>query len=398
MDHERNAGAEAQAMTTQAKTAAASAVRPEWTNARRIVVKIGSALLTDRATGTLKTEWLASLLDDVAALAGLGKQVVLVSSGAIALGRHTLKLPKGPLELEQSQAAAAVGQISLAHAYQDMARARGLVAAQILLTLGDTEERRRYLNARHTIETLLELKAVPVVNENDTVATTEIRYGDNDRLSARVASMVSADCLVLLSDVDGLYTAPPNTDANASRLDVVTAITPEVEAMAGDAGTELSKGGMRTKVEAAKIALGGGTHMVIASGKVLNPLKSIGEGAPCTWFLAHSDPMTARKRWISGQLEPKGHVYIDAGAETALAAGKSLLPAGVKRLEGRFDRGDAVIIRAPDGRELGRGLIAYASAEAERIIGKKSAEIATILGVSRCDELIHRDDMALHRK
>ncbi len=388
----------AQGMTTQAKTAAESTARPEWAKARRIVVKIGSALLTDRATGTLKAEWLASLLDDVAALAALGKQVVLVSSGAIALGRHTLNLPKGPLELEHSQAAAAVGQISLAHAYQDMARARGLVAAQILLTLGDTEERRRYLNARHTIETLLDLKALPVVNENDTVATTEIRYGDNDRLSARVASMVSADCLVLLSDIDGLYTAPPNTDANASRLDVVTAITPEVEAMAGDAGTELSKGGMRTKVEAAKIALGGGTHMVIASGKVLNPLRSIGEGAPCTWFLAHSDPMTARKRWISGQLEPKGFVYVDAGAETALAAGKSLLPAGVKRLEGRFDRGDAVIIRAPDGRELGRGLIAYASAEAERIIGKKSAEIATILGVSRCDELIHRDDMALHRK
>ena len=251
-----------------------------------------------------------------------------MSSGAIALGRHTLKLPKGALELEQSQAAAAVGQISLAHAYQDMARARGLVAAQILLTLGDTEERRRYLNARHTIETLLDLKAVPVVNENDTVATTEIRYGDNDRLSARVASMVSADCLVLLSDIDGLYTAPPNSNTNATRLDVVTAITPEIEAMAGDAGTELSKGGMRTKVEAAKIALGGGTHMVIASGKVLNPLRSIGEGAPCTWFLAHSDPLTARKRWIAGQLEPKGQVHIDAGAEKALAAGKSLLPAG----------------------------------------------------------------------
>ncbi len=210
-----------------------------------------------------------------------------MSSGAIALGRHTLKLPKGALELEQSQAAAAVGQISLAHAYQDMARARGMVAAQILLTLGDTEERRRYLNARHTVETLLDLKAVPVVNENDTVATAEIRYGDNDRLSARVASMVSADCLVLLSDIDGLYTAPPNTSTNATRLEVVTAITPEIEAMAGDAGTELSKGGMRTKVEAAKIALGGGTHMVIASGKVLNPLRSIGEGAPCTWFLAH---------------------------------------------------------------------------------------------------------------
>ncbi len=384
--------------TPKTDVADRAGARPEWINARRIVVKIGSALLVDRGSGRLNEVWLKSLADDVADLVAKGKDVILVSSGAIALGRHVMRLPKGPLELEQSQAAAAVGQISLASAYQEVFKARALYVAQVLLTLGDTEERRRYLNARRTIDTLLAHKAVPVVNENDTVATTEIRYGDNDRLSARVASMVSADCLVLLSDIDGLYTAPPNTDANASRLDVVTAITPEVEAMAGDAGTELSKGGMRTKVEAAKIALGGGTHMVIASGKVLNPLKSIGEGAPCTWFLAHSDPMTARKRWISGQLEPKGHVYIDAGAETALAAGKSLLPAGVKRLEGRFDRGDAVTIRAPDGRELGRGLIAYASAEAERIIGKKSAEIATILGVSRCDELIHRDDMALHRK
>jgi glutamate 5-kinase len=388
---------QAQTMTTEAKTASASAVRDEWTKARRVVVKIGSALLTDRATGTLKAEWLATLLDDVAALSRAGKEVVLVSSGAIALGRHTLKLPKGPLELEQSQAAAAVGQISLAHAYQEMFGTRGLVAAQILLTLGDTEERTRYLNARHTIETLLELKAVPVVNENDTVATAEIRYGDNDRLSARVASMVSADCLVLLSDIDGLYTAPPNANANAVRLDIVTSVTPEIEAMAGDVGTELSKGGMKTKVEAGKIALGGGTHMVIASGKVMNPLRSIGEGAPCTWFLAHSDPITARKRWISGQLEPKGYVYVDAGAMTALAAGKSLLPAGVSKVEGHFQRGDAVVIRAPDGRELGRGLIAYTRTDAERIIGKKSSEIATILGVSRCDELIHRDDMALHR-
>ena len=384
-------------MTTEANSVPKSSVRPEWTRARRIVVKIGSALLTDRATGTLKAEWLATLLDDVAALTAAGKQVVLVSSGAIALGRHTLKLPKGPLELEQSQAAAAVGQISLAHAYQEMFGARGLVAAQVLMTLGDTEERRRYLNARHTIETLLDLKAVPVVDENDTVATTEIRYGDNDRLSARVASMVSADCLVLLSDIDGLYTAPPNANAGATRLDTVTAITPEIEAMAGDVGTELSKGGMKTKVEAGKIALGAGTHMVIASGKVMHPLRSIGEGAPCTWFLAHSDPITARKRWISGQLEPKGYVYVDAGAVAALAAGKSLLPAGVSRVEGNFQRGDAVVIRAPDGRELGRGLVAYTRTDAERIMGKKSAEIATILGVSRCDELIHRDDMALHR-
>ncbi len=256
-----------------------AAARPEWTKAQRIVVKIGSALLTDRATGQLKAAWLASLMDDVAALAKAGKEVILVSSGAMALGRHKLGLPKGPLELEQSQAAAAVGQISLAHAYQNLAAGHGLIIAQILLTLGDTEERRRYLNARHTIETLLELKAIPVVNENDTVATAEIRYGDNDRLSARVASMMSADCLVLLSDIDGLYTAPPASDSAAKHIPLVTEITAEIEAMAGDAGTELSKGGMKTKIEAAKIAVGAGTNMVITTGKIMNPLAAIGAGS-----------------------------------------------------------------------------------------------------------------------
>ena len=369
-----------------------------WANARRIVVKIGSALLVERENGRLKADWLASLMDDVAELARAGKDVVLVSSGAIALGRHALKLPKGPLELEQSQAAAAVGQISLAHAYQDMAHKRGLIAAQILLTLGDTEERRRYLNARHTVEQLLALKAIPVVNENDTVATTEIRYGDNDRLSARVASMVSADCLVLLSDIDGLYTAPPNDDPNAKHIPLVTEITPEIEAMAGDAGTELSKGGMKTKIEAGRIALGAGTNMVITTGKVQNPLRSITNGARVTWFLAKSDPVTAKKRWISGQLEPAGQIYIDAGAEKALMSGKSLLPAGVKRVEGDFDRGDAVIIRNTDGRELGRGLVAYSKADTIRIIGRKTSEIAEILGYEGRDTLVHRDDMALARK
>lgn len=372
--------------------------RPEWAKAKRIVVKIGSALLVERDTGRLKAEWLNSLMDDVAELAHAGKDIVLVSSGAIALGRNTLKLPKGALALEQSQAAAAVGQISLAHAYQDMANARGLIAAQVLLTLGDTEERRRYLNARHTIEQLLSLKAIPVVNENDTVATTEIRYGDNDRLSARVASMVSADCLVLLSDIDGLYTAPPNIDPKATHIPLVTDITPQIEAMAGDAGTELSKGGMKTKVEAGKIALGAGTNMVISTGKVLHPLRAIAQGARVTWFLAKSDPITAKKRWIAGQLEASGQIFIDAGAEKALASGKSLLPAGVTRLEGDFDRGDAVIIRGADGRELGRGLIAYARAEAVRIIGKKSGAIAEIIGYEGPDTLVHRDDMALSRK
>jgi glutamate 5-kinase len=374
------------------------AVRPEWAKARRIVVKIGSALLTDRETGALKSEWLSSLMDDVAALAKAGKQIVIVSSGAIALGRHKLKLPKGSLGLEQSQAAAAVGQISLAHAYQELAHARGLTAAQILMTLDDTEKRRRYLNARHTIETLLSLKAIPVVNENDTVATAEIRYGDNDRLSARVASMMSADCLVLLSDVDGLYTAPPGTRAEVQHIPLVTEVTAEIEAMAGDAGTELSKGGMKTKIEAGKIARSAGTHMIISSGKVLHPLRAIAEGATCTWFLAPSDPVTAKKRWISGQLEPHGLVIVDDGAEKALLSGKSLLPAGVTQVSGEFDRGDAVLIRNARGREMGRGLVAYAKADAERIIGRKSSEIAEILGYEGRDELIHRDDMALNRK
>jgi len=376
-------------------TADASTVRPEWRNARRIVVKIGSALLVDRTTGRLRATWLNSIADDVAALVADGREVVLVSSGAIALGRHLMGLAKGALELEQSQAAAAVGQISLASAWQDVFRTRGLTVAQVLLTLGDTEERRRYLNARRTIDTLLAHHVIPVVIEFDTVATTEIRYGDNDRLSARVASMMSADCLVLLSDIDGLYTAPPALDPSARRLDVVTAVTPAIEAMAGDAGSELSKGGMVTKVAAARIAMGSGCHMVITSGKVLHPLKAITAGAPCTWFLAPSDPVTARKRWIAGNLEPRGTVEIDEGAEKALATGKSLLPAGVRRVDGDFDRGDAVIIRNSVGREIGRGLIAYGSAEAVQILGKKSSEISEILGHSGRAELIHRDDMAL---
>jgi glutamate 5-kinase len=383
---------------TPTPDAATLTVRPEWTAARRIVVKIGSALLTDRATGRIKREWLNSLMDDVAELATAGKQVVLVSSGAVALGRHALKLPKGPLELEQSQAAAAAGQISLAQAYQELASKHGLTAAQILLTLKDTEERRHYLNAHNTLEVLLSLKAIPVVNENDTVATAEIRYGDNDRLSARVASMISADCLVLLSDVDGLYTAPPNENADARHIPLVTKITADIEAMAGDAGTELSKGGMKTKIEAAQIALSAGTNMIITSGKVAHPLRAIAEGARLTWFLAKSDPVTAKKRWISGQLVPTGQVFLDAGAEKALLSGKSLLPAGVTRVEGTFDRGEAVVIRSANGRELGRGLVAYAADDARRIIGKHSSEIAAILGYEGRSTLIHRDDMALTRK
>lgn len=373
-------------------------MRREWTDARRIVIKIGSSLLVDSAAGTLKGEWLNALADDIAALRGQGKEVVVVSSGAIALGRNALGLPKGVLKLEDSQAAAAVGQIDLAHAYEEAFRARGLVAAQVLVTLGDTEERRRYLNARSTMTTLLKLGAVPVVNENDTVATNEIRYGDNDRLAARVASMMSADCLVLLSDVDGFYTAPPGSCAEARRLDEVPEITPEIEAMAGDVGSELSRGGMVTKIEAAKIAVQAGTDMVIASGKVMHPLRALETSGVCTWFLAHSDPTTARKRWIGGTLVARGAVVVDSGAAAALASGKSLLPAGVTRVEGHFERGDAVVIRNGDGVEIGRGLAAYGHTEAKAIIGRKSSEIAEILGYLGRPELIHRDDMTLNRK
>jgi len=370
-------------------------VRPEWRNAHLIVVKIGSALLADSATGRLNTAWLGSLMDDIAALKAEGKQVVLVSSGAIALGRHALRLPSGPLKLEESQAAAAVGQVDLAHAYRQMLSERGLPAAQILLTLGDTEQRRRYLNARSTMRTLLSLGAVPVVNENDTVATSEIRYGDNDRLAARVASMISADCLVLLSDIDGLYTAPPDRDPDAQRLEVVQHITPEIEAMAGDAGTELSRGGMVTKIEAGKIAVAAGTNMIVALGKRHDPLAALSEGAPCTCFRAHSTPLAARKRWIAGSLDAAGALVIDDGAFAALKSGRSLLPAGVVDVEGAFERGDTVVIRDRRGQVVGRGIAAYSSADAALLSGRKTREIEQILGYRGRDEMVHRDDMAL---
>lgn len=370
-------------------------VRPQWNDAQRLVIKIGSSLLVDPETGTLNRAWLSSLIEDVAALKAEGRDVIIVSSGAIALGRKSLGLARGPLKLEESQAAASVGQVNLAHAYEEMLKGHGLVTAQILVTLGDTEERRRYLNARSTMETLLGLGAVPVVNENDTVATSEIRYGDNDRLGARVSSMMSADCLVLLSDVDGLYSGVPGRDANAVLVPEVTQITPEIEAMAGDTGTELSRGGMVTKIEAAKICVGAGTNMVIASGKLEHPLKRLSEGGNCTWFLAGLNPGASRKRWIAGALEPRGAVVIDDGAVSALKSGKSLLPAGVTSVEGTFDRGDAIIIRDKGGAELGRGLSAYSHEDAVRIIGHKSREISELLGYRGRDELIHRDDMAL---
>ncbi|HUN50239.1 MAG TPA: glutamate 5-kinase, partial [Candidatus Sulfotelmatobacter sp.] len=327
--------------------------------ATRLVVKIGSALLVDQRSGQLRRDWLDALIDDIAACRARGQDALIVSSGAIALGRRRLGLERGALKLEESQAAAANGQIQLAHAYQESLARHGLAVAQILLTIDDTEERRRYLNARSTLATLLRLGAVPVINENDTVATSEIRFGDNDRLAARVAAMVSADCLVLFSDIDGLYTADPGSDPKAAFIAEVGEITAEIEAMAGGAASEFSRGGMRTKIEAARIATQAGTHLVIADGRVAHPIARVAARAPCTWFLTPSTPMQARKVWISGALETKGAVTVDAGAARALRSGKSLLPAGVTRVEGVFSRGDCVAIRDERGAEIGRGLIAY---------------------------------------
>lgn len=364
--------------------------------ARRVVVKIGSALLVEQASGTIHRTWLNALADDVAALARRGVEVILVSSGAIAVGRRHLGLTRaGPLRLEENQAAAATGQIRLAHAYQEALARHDITVAQILLTLDDTEERRRHLNARSTLTTLLRFGTVPVINENDTVATTEIRFGDNDRLAARVAAMMNADALVLLSDIDGLYTADPRSDREARFVPEVPAITPEVEAMAGKAPPGYSSGGMVTKLAAARIAVGAGCRMAIADGRILNPLAAIDKGGRATWFLSQVEPRTARKRYIAGSLKPLGALVLDAGATAALKAGKSLLPAGVTAVEGSFGRGDAVVVRTADGAELGRGLAAYSAADARRIIGHKSREIEAILGYRGREELIHRDDLVL---
>ena len=378
---------------------------PSLKSFRRIVVKVGSSLLVDAAAGKLKRVWLASLAEDIAALhkdkftpgpangRTRVRDLLVVSSGAIALGRAVLKLPAGPLKLEDSQAAAAVGQIALARTWSEILGAHAIVAGQVLVTLGDTEERRRYLNARSTISKLLEWRAVPVINENDTVATSEIRYGDNDRLAARVATMVSADLLVLLSDVDGLYDRPPGDGAKLVPL--VERVTPQIEAMAGVSASEHARGGMVTKIEAGKIATVAGTHMVIASGRVAHPLAAIAKGAPCTWFLTPANPVTARKKWIAGSLEPRGTLTIDTGAVAALRRGKSLLPAGVIRVDGAFERGDAVIVRGPDSREIARGLVAYDAADADKIKGRSSADIPSILGFGGRTELIHRDDLVM---
>jgi glutamate 5-kinase len=363
---------------------------------RRITVKIGSALLVDRETG-LKREWLASLADDIAALAAGGAEILVVSSGAIALGRNVLSLGRRALRLEESQAAAAAGQIALAGAWAEALAQKGLKSGQVLVTLGDTEERRRYLNARATISTLLKLKAVPVINENDTVATSEIRYGDNDRLAARVATMMRSDLLVLLSDIDGLYTAPPALDPEARFIPVVERITPKIEAFAGAAASELSRGGMRTKLDAGKIATAAGTAMIIASGIRLHALSIIGKGARATFFRASDRPVRGYKSWIAGQLEPAGRVTVDAGAVGALLAGKSLLAAGVRSVSGQFSRGDTVAVMDPDEREVARGLVAYDVADAVKIAGLKSGEIAAVLGYEARAAFIHRDDLVMSR-
>jgi glutamate 5-kinase len=364
------------------------------TSARRLVVKIGSALLVDRSTGDLRSDWLVALAQDVVWLKQQGVDVVLVSSGSIALGRGVLRLPATELALEQSQAAAAVGQIRLARAYEDVFAPHKITTAQVLVTLEDSANRRRYLNSRATMEQLITLGVVPIVNENDTVATDEIRFGDNDRLAAQIAVTVGADMLVLLSDVDGFYSANPAQDANATRYDVIHEITPEIEAMAGDAGSGLSKGGMKTKLIAAKTATAAGCVMAISEGSVLHPLRALHEGANATWFTAHTDPQAARKAWISA-MKPRGRVALDAGAIAALQSGKSLLPAGVARVSGAFQRGDAIAITDLDDHIIGHGLARYSAEEADRIKGRKSQDIESILGYPARAALIHRDDMAL---
>ena len=363
-------------------------------NARRVVIKIGSALFVDQQTGAMNRAWLEGVCADVADMRRAGKDVVIVSSGAVALGRRELNI-EGRLQLEEKQAAAAAGQIVLAHAYQEILRGFGITTAQVLLTLDDSERRERYLNARKTLLTLLGLGAVPVINENDTVATQELRYGDNDRLSARVAQMVSAECLVVLSDVDGLYTADPRRDASARYVDEVTEVTRDVLDMAGGTGSSHGSGGMRTKLEAARIAVGAGCRMCIATGHVARPISVLLAGGKATWFLPSATPGAARKQWIAGTLKPKGTLRVDAGAERALVGGRSLLPAGVTAVEGVFGRGDNVSVVAPDGREIARGLTAYPADEAKQIAGRRSGDIQEILGYSGRDEIIHRDDLVL---
>ncbi|ENN93271.1 glutamate 5-kinase [Bartonella bovis] len=361
---------------------------------KRIVIKVGSALLVDSQIG-LRVEWLQSLISDIVALHHKGVEILLVSSGAVALGRTLLHLPNGALKLEESQACAALGQIELAKAYTDILAQHGLRTGQILLTLFDTEERRRYLNARATINTLLRFRAIPVINENDTVATSEIRYGDNDRLAARVATMMGSDLLILLSDIDGLYTQSPHLNPNAEFVPFIPSITSDIEKMAGGSDSLLSRGGMKTKLDAGKIANSSGTAMVITSGKRINPLSALDKGKRSSFFAPSKKPVNAWKTWISGNLDPSGILTIDQGAVKALKSGKSLLAAGVVAVKGVFSRGDTVAIVDESGVEIARGLVSYDKDEAVSIIGRKNEEIERILGYESRSAMVHRNDMIL---
>ena len=368
---------------------------PSLATARRIVVKIGSALIVDPQTAAPRTAWLQSVTQDIAALAARGAEIIVVSSGAISLARQKLGLTAAKLRLEEKQAAAAVGQIRLAQAWSDALSEQKLTAAQLLITLEDTEDRRRYLNARATLTTLLGLRCIPVINENDSVATAEIRFGDNDRLAARVAEMMQADILVLLSDIDGLYTADPRKNPAAAHIPVVAAMTPEIDAMGGDPPPGYSSGGMKTKLVAAHIATQAGVAMAIALGHRDNPLQAIEHGARCTWFLPTPEGRSARKNWIAGHLAPQGTLTIDDGAARALTKGSSLLPAGIKSVAGTFERGDAVDILTLTGTRIARGLAAYSSTDATIIAGHRSEDFEALLGFRGRDEVIHRDDLVL---
>lgn len=367
-------------------------------NAKRVVIKIGSSLLVDNERGEIREDWLDGLACDLSQFRARGQEVMIVSSGAIALGRgKSGLLSTRNLRLEESQAAAAVGQILLAHAYQHILERHNLNIAQILLTLEDTEHRRKHLNARNTLNQLLKLGVVPVINENDTVATSEIRFGDNDRLAARVAAMTSTDCLILFSDIDGLYDSDPRQNPRALHIAEVSEITEDIRAMAGNAPAGYSSGGMITKLDAASIAMDGGCDMVITDGKCIEPLSMLMRGGRATWFNSNSSPRNARKRWIAGMVKTNGEITVDNGAAEALSKGKSLLPAGITRITGNFARGDAVLVRNSIGHEIARGLSAYSASEAKRIKGHKSGSIETILGYRGCDEMVHRDNLAVKR-